>query len=132
MPASDVRHSYFSVTIEPSGRHFTVQDDETVLLAGIRQNISLPYGCKDGACGSCKCKKISGSVVHRNHQPKALSVEEEASGYVLTCCAVPSSNLVLESRQVTEVGAIPIKKMPTRISKLTRLGDDVMVPHMRI
>ncbi len=132
MSASDATRSHFSVTVEPSGRNFTVQGDETVLAAGIRQNIGMPYGCKDGACGSCKCKKLSGSVVHRNHQAKALSSEEEAAGFVLTCCATPLSDLVLESRQVTETGAIPIKKMPTRVSKLTRLSDDVMVMQLQL
>ena len=48
------------ITVEPSQRQFEVQADETLLLAAIRQGIGLPYGCKDGACGSCKCKKISG------------------------------------------------------------------------
>ena len=132
MSASDATRSHFSVTVEPSGRNFTVQGDETVLAAGIRQNIGMPYGCKDGACGSCKCKKLSGSVVHRNHQAKALSSEEEAAGFVLTCCATPLSDLVLESRQVTEAGAISIKKMPTRVSKLTRLSDDVMVMQLQL
>ena len=132
MPANVAIAPHFSVTIEPSGRNFTVDDGETILLAGIRQNIGLPYGCKDGACGSCKCKKVTGVVVHRNHQTKALTAEEELAGYVLTCCATPQSDLVLESRQVTLAGAIPIKKMPTRISKLTRLGDDVMLMQLQL
>ena len=89
-----------------------------MLAAGIRQGIGLPYGCKDGACGSCKCKKISGTVVHGTHQEKALSAAEEAAGYVLTCCGVPHSDVVLESRQVTEAGAFPIKKMPVRVNQL--------------
>ncbi|MEY4099230.1 MAG: CDP-6-deoxy-L-threo-D-glycero-4-hexulose-3-dehydrase reductase, partial [Pseudomonadota bacterium] len=105
--------SAFQITIEPSGRTFSVAAGETILAAGITQGINLPYGCKDGACGSCKCKKISGTVDHGIHQSKALSEAEEAQGYVLTCCASPSSDVVLESRQVTLAGAFAIKKMPT-------------------
>lgn len=116
----------FSVVVQPSGRTFETQADEAVLAAGIRQGIGLPYGCKDGACGSCKCKMLSGTVVHREHQSKALSAEEEAQGFVLTCCAVAQSDLVLESRQVSELGALPIKKLPTRVTTLTRLSPDVM------
>lgn len=116
----------FQITVEPSGRHFSADADETLLAAGIRQGIGLPYGCKDGACGSCKCKKLSGTVVHGTHQSKALSPEEEAAGFVLTCCGVPHSDVVLESRQVTEVGAHPIKKMPVRVQSLERLSHDVM------
>ena len=121
-----------SVTVKPSSRSFDVAYGETVLMAGIRQGINLPYGCKDGACGSCKCKMLSGSVVHGNHQSKALSPEEEANGYVLTCCATPQSDLVLESRQVTEAGALPIKKIPTRVSSMRKASDDVMVIQLQL
>src|SRR3954464_7309197 len=118
MTSAAPSESGFHITVEPSGRHFDAHPDETILAAGIRQGIGLPYGCKDGACGSCKCKLVSGTVTHGTHQLKALSLEEEAAGFVLTCCALPHTDLVLESRQVTEVGALPIKKMPTRVISL--------------
>lgn len=122
----------FQITVEPSGRHFTAQADEAILAAGIRQGIGLPYGCKDGACGSCKCKKLSGTVEHGPHQSKALPPEEEAAGYVLTCCARPTSDVVLESRQVTEAGAFPIKKMPARVTALERASHDVIVLRLQL
>ena len=103
-----------------------------MLVAGIRQGIGLPYGCKDGACGSCKCKLVSGTVLHGPHQTKALSAEEEANGYVLTCCGVAQSDVVIESRQVTEVGAFPIKKMPVRVSSLERASSDVIVMRLQL
>ena len=68
----------FSITVLPSDRRFEAESAETLLAAGIRQGVGLPYGCKDGACGSCKCKKLSGEVVHGPHQEKALSAAEEA------------------------------------------------------
>lgn len=116
----------FTITVEPSGRSFEAQAGETMLTAGIRQGIGLPYGCKDGACGSCKSRKLSGSVTHGAHQQKALSDEDEAAGYVLTCCGVATSDVVLESRQVSHAGAFPIKKMPARVAQLERLSHDVM------
>jgi CDP-4-dehydro-6-deoxyglucose reductase len=122
----------FTISVQPSGRTFEALPDETLLGAGIRQGIGLPYGCKDGACGSCKCKLVSGSVVHGPHQAKALSPEEEASGYVLTCCGVAHSDVVLESRQVTEAGAFPIKKMPVRVSALERASHDMMVLRLQL
>ena len=81
----------FQISVQPSGRIFSADSSETLLAAGIRQGIGLPYGCKDGACGSCKCKKISGTVVHGEHQAKALSAEEEAQGLILTCCSTAQS-----------------------------------------
>ena len=124
-PAADTS-STFQVTIEPSQRTYSVSADETLLAGGIRAGINMAYGCKDGACGSCKCKKLSGSVVHSAHQAKALSEEEEAQGLVLTCCATPTSDVVLESRQVTAQGAFPIKKMPTRVNVMEKKSADVV------
>ena len=132
MTATDTGAQVHSVTVVPSGRTFSVDAGEAILAAGIRQGIGLPYGCKDGACGSCKCKILSGSVQHGPHQTKALSAEEEAAGMVLTCCAQPQSDLVLESRQVTEVGAMPIKKLPTRVTVLEKASPDVMVMRLQL
>ena len=132
MSRPDTAPAAFQITIEPSGRAFSASADETLLAAGIRQGIGLPYGCKDGACGSCKCKKLSGTVVHGTHQSKALSPEEEAAGLVLTCCGVAQSDVVLESRQVTSEGAFPIKKMPTRVNLLAKKSANVMLLKLQL
>ncbi|MDH0201483.1 CDP-6-deoxy-delta-3,4-glucoseen reductase [Comamonas aquatica] len=116
----------FQITVQPSGRAFAATDSETILAAAISAGVGLPYGCKDGACGSCKCKKLSGEVTHDSHSDKALSAQELADGYVLTCRATAHSDVVLESRQVTDVNAPPIKKMPVRVSALDKLSHDVM------
>lgn len=122
----------FNVTVQPSGRTFSVDQDEALLAAAIRQGIGLPYGCKDGACGSCKCKKLEGTVVHGTHQLKALSHEEEANGFILTCCGIAHSDVVIESRQVTDESAFPVKKMPVRVISLVRASHDVMVLRLQL
>ena len=121
-----------AISVQPSGIQFEAQPGESLLAAGIRQGIGLPYGCKDGACGSCKCKLVSGQVAQSNFQRKALSEDEEAQGFVLTCSAKALSDITLESRQVTPAGALPVKKMPTRVSSLTRKTDDVMVMQLQL
>ena len=122
----------FSVTVLPSGRTFTANADEALLTAAIRHGIGLPYGCKDGACGSCKCKKLEGTVVHGTHQLKALSAEEAERGFILTCCGVAHSDVVMESRQVTDESAFPIKKMPVRVNSLTKASHDVMLLRLQL
>ncbi len=122
----------FSITVQPSGRTFTANPDEALLAAAMRQGIGLPYGCKDGACGSCKCKKISGEVTHGAHQLKALSLEEAEQGFILTCCGIAHSDVVIESRQVTDESAFPIKKMPTRVASLAKLSHDVMALRLQL
>ena len=122
----------FNITVQPSGRTFTAQVDEALLAAAMRSGIGLPYGCKDGACGSCKCKKLEGTVVQGTHQIKALSLEEAAQGFILTCCATALSDVVIESRNVTDESAFPIKKMPTRVASMAKVSHDVMVVRLQL
>ncbi|MCG8010341.1 MAG: 2Fe-2S iron-sulfur cluster-binding protein, partial [Candidatus Thiodiazotropha weberae] len=42
------------VQVEPSGHQFTVEENETILDAAIRQGVNLPYGCRNGFCGDCR------------------------------------------------------------------------------
>ncbi len=122
----------FQVTVQPSGRSFSIQEGEAILSAAIRQGVGLPYGCKDGACGSCKSKKLSGEVTHTAHQSKALSADEAAGGFVLTCSAHAHSDIVLESRQVTDESAFPVRKMPSRVTALEKLSHDVMCIRLQL
>ena len=122
----------FQITVFPSQRSFTAVQDETILAAAIRQGISLPYGCKDGVCGTCKCKMLSGTVVHGKHHENALNTNEQAKGLILTCCASAQSDIVLESRQVTLKSAFPIKRLPTRIQKLEKKSVDVMLVQLQL
>ncbi|MES2935856.1 MAG: CDP-6-deoxy-delta-3,4-glucoseen reductase, partial [Pseudomonadota bacterium] len=116
----------FQITVQPSGRQFSCERDESVLAAAMRAGIGLPYGCKNGACGSCKGKLVAGSVSHRAHQLRALNSEEESAGYALFCCATPQSDLVIEAREVQGAGEFPIKKMPSRIAAMEKLAPDVI------
>jgi CDP-4-dehydro-6-deoxyglucose reductase len=122
----------FTVTVQPSGRVFSVDRDEAILSAAIRQGVGLPYGCKDGACGSCKSRMLEGRVIHGAHQSKALSAEEEAAGWILTCQAAAQSDVVLEARTVPGAGEFAIRKMPTRVTSLTRPAPDVAILQLQL
>ncbi|NDI87283.1 CDP-6-deoxy-delta-3,4-glucoseen reductase [Undibacterium crateris] len=122
----------FQVTVTPSGRQFSCEADETVLNAALRAGLILPYGCKNGACGSCKGKVSSGSVVHGNHQQRALPDTEEAAGMALFCCAKPQSDLTIEAREIVSDGDYPVKKLPTRVARLEKLSHDVMLVALQL
>lgn len=117
----------FTVTVQPSGRTFEVARDETMLGAAIRQGLGLPYGCKDGACGSCKAELKEGRVIHGAHQAKALSTEEEAAGRILSCCALPQTDCVIHVPQVASVGQYPVMKLPARVMRIERAAADVAI-----
>ena len=122
----------FQVTLQPAERVFGVESDEPILTAAIRQGIGLPYGCKDGACGSCKSRLLQGRVIHGAHQLKALSVAEEEAGLILTCCATPQTDCVVEARMVPGAGEHPVLKMPTRVLAIERAAADVIVLRMQL
>jgi len=122
----------FTVTVQPSGKQFGVEAGEHVLDAALRQGVVLPYGCKNGACGSCKAKVVSGSLTHGPHTDKALRADEASRGFALMCCATPSSDLVVEARVVAGAGDIPVRKMPVRIASIERLAPDVAVLKLQL
>jgi CDP-4-dehydro-6-deoxyglucose reductase len=122
----------FTVTLQPSGRSFSVDRDEPILVAAIRQGVGLPYGCRDGACGSCKCRKLEGRVIHGAHQQKALTAAEEAAGLVLTCQAAPQTDIVLEVRTVPGAGEFAIRKMPCRVMRIDKPAPDVAIVHLQL
>jgi CDP-4-dehydro-6-deoxyglucose reductase len=117
----------FQITVQPSGRQFSCEQDETVLAAALRADVGLPYGCKNGACGSCKGKLVTGTVEHHGHQPHALSAAEEAAGISLLCCATPNADLVIEVREVAGSTDFPARKMPSRVSTIDRIRPDVAI-----
>ena len=121
-----------TVTLKPAERSFTVERDERILAAAIRQGIGLPYGCRDGACGSCKCRLLEGRVIHGAHQQKALSADEETAGFILTCCATPQTDCVVEARSVPGAGEFPILKLPSRVLSLEKPTADVAVLKLQL
>jgi CDP-4-dehydro-6-deoxyglucose reductase len=122
----------FQVLVNPSGRQFSCDAGESILAAAIRAGVGLPYGCKNGACGSCKGKLVSGQAELGTHQERALSAAEREAGQTLFCCAMPQSDVVIEAREVLGVGDFPIKKLPSRVAKLERVTDDVMILSLQL
>ena len=62
---------------------------ETLLEAGLRAGIGLPFECRNGGCGKCMCTLLHGSVDYGAYQASALTEADKARGKALMCCAVP-------------------------------------------
>lgn len=122
----------FQVTIKPSNHVFAVESSESVLEAALRQGFGLPYGCRNGACGTCKGKILEGKVDYGVYQESALSEAEKLSGAALFCQAKPQTDLVIEAREINAVKDIQIRKLPCRVQKMERLADDVMVLYLKL
>jgi ferredoxin len=85
----------FQLHFLPSGLHCTA-DGLSILHSAEAAGISLPSSCRNGTCRTCLCRMRSGSVRYLVDWP-GLSADEKKDGDILTCVAVPLSDLVLEA-----------------------------------
>ncbi len=122
----------YRVTIQPSGHQFTVNPNETILEAALRESVSLAYGCRNGACGSCKGTVIAGDLDYGTYKETALKPEEKAVGKALFCRAKPLSDLIIEAKEVGASKDIVIKTLPCRVEKLEKCAHDVMVVKIKL
>ncbi|HEX4523164.1 MAG TPA: CDP-6-deoxy-delta-3,4-glucoseen reductase [Casimicrobiaceae bacterium] len=120
------------ITIKPSEHSFACDEDETVLAAAMRADLMIPYGCRNGACGTCKSHLLEGVVDYGHYQPGTLTDTEKRQGYALLCVARPQSDLVVEVREVRKAGDIRIRKLPCRIEKIDKVAADVAIVSLKL
>jgi ring-1,2-phenylacetyl-CoA epoxidase subunit PaaE len=69
---------------------FACKPHETILAAGLRNGIDLPYSCRGGVCSSCTAKLISGKTYMTINE--ILAPDDIARHLTLTCTALPASD----------------------------------------
>lgn len=121
----------YQITIQPSGHTCSAKVYETVLESAIEAGFNIPYGCRNGACGSCKGTILSGEVDYGDYARSALSEEEKAAGKALFCCARPLSDLTIECREII-IGAIAPRILPARVERKQQLSHDVMALFLKL
>ena len=82
-----------TVTIDGATRTFAVEKGkESLLDAGLRQGVELPYSCKGGVCSTCRCRLTAGEVdMDVNF---ALEDYEVARGFILACQSYPVTDKI--------------------------------------
>ena len=82
------------VTIELDGRTETAEyrPGTTILQTARQMGMSPPFSCEAGSCATCMARLVEGTATM--HVNNALTDEEIAEGWVLTCQALPTSPLV--------------------------------------
>ncbi len=120
------------VTLSPSGNQFQCDSEDTILEGAQKEGFILPFGCRSGACGSCKGKVLDGSVDRGDYQSSALTDDEVAQGYALLCCAKPTSDVTVEIRQVNGLKDIQVKKLPCRVESIEKPNHDVAILKLKL
>jgi CDP-4-dehydro-6-deoxyglucose reductase, E3 len=120
----------FTVRTEPGGHGFEVEEGQRLLEAALHQGVGLPYGCRNGQCGSCAAELREGEVTYPHGRPDALM--GHPPGICLTCQAVPLSDLVLGVSEVQTVGEVEVRTLPCRVVGKEPLSHDVMRLYLKL
>lgn len=122
----------FQINVRPGAHDFSAEAGETILDAALRQGLILPYGCRNGACGSCRGKVLDGEVDHGQAQLHALNDDDRRNGFALFCCAKAKSDLEIEVREVRSARDLPVKTLPARVQTMRRAAPDVMIVELKL
>ena len=112
--------------VDGASTEFSVREGETILDAGLREGLALPYECRNGGCGLCLCSVEHGNIDHRPYQRSALSDAQKGQGKALMCCAVPRGDVVIDVEGFTGAAAKAVEVHTATVAHLERLADDVM------
>lgn len=116
------------LTMHPGPHPVAARAGETLLEAGLRAGLALPYDCRAGGCGVCVCTVLAGRVDHGDYQPAALTAAMRARGQTLMCCATALEDVELEvdvpSLSSGAVGG-PVRHRAT-VVRMERLAPDVI------
>ena len=100
---------------------------ETVADAAYRQGINIPLDCRDGACGACKCFAEAGQYdLGEEYIEDALSEDEAAQGYVLTCQMRAESDCVIRIPASSQVCKTQQASFEAAISAVAKLSESTL------
>ena len=80
------------------GPRFDCAEDDTLLRAGLRAGLGLPYECNAGSCGSCKVELVAGEVHSLRPDAPGLGERDRAKNRVLACQAQPRGDCSIKVR----------------------------------
>lgn len=126
------RPKSWSLALHPDEHIIAVRAGETLLDAGLREGLPLPFECRNGGCGACKCTLLHGQVALLPYQASALSESERAAGKTLLCCAQALSDVEIDYEPQAGAKAHPVKRYVARVTQLELLSPDVMRVFLQI
>ena len=110
----------------PDNRIIALRAGETLLDAGLREGLAMPYECRNGGCGQCKATLVSGTVDFGAYQRDALPDAERAAGKLLPCTATALGDVELEYVPTAAPGGIQVRTWDATVQSLDKLAPDVM------
>lgn len=88
-------HGQLRITYARSSVTCNISAEKTLLESSEGNGILLRSGCRQGNCGTCATRLISGNV--RMDNAEALTEERRAQGYILPCVSRPLEDVILDA-----------------------------------
>ena len=82
------------ISFTESDKSVSIGPGETIHGAAAKLGLHIPKACGMGICGTCKVLKKSGEVVMDHNG--GITEEDEAEGYILSCCSIPQGDVQIE------------------------------------
>lgn len=108
---------------------FRLQAGSDILTAALNAGVCFPHSCRNGRCGSCKCRVISGQSQLLSTEI-GLSDEQRDAGFILSCVRAPKTDMMIHAEELP-ISLPEVKTLPCRISAIKRVTANIIKVTLR-
>lgn len=120
----------FQITLK-NGKSFTCDSNTTIFEAAKSNGIILEHSCLSARCRSCAVRIEAGTTKNQLDE-LVLSSEEKSNKWILSCNAIPTSNIVLDIEDLGEIQIFEKKIIPAKIQSIIKLNESVIEVGLRL
>ena len=122
------QHTVHLSTRDGQSISFSCGEDENLIEAAKKSDITLPSTCLSGACGTCSGICSKGDYEMGEYTPEALRPEHAEEGGILMCCTHPKSDIDVKiSSDLAHITAGPVPELACEVTALEDLGGQVVL-----
>jgi len=114
-----------------NNKTFTCDKDSTIFEAAKNNNIILEHSCLSSRCRSCVVKVLSGKTINKEEE-LVLTEDDKNAKFILSCNAKPLSDIELDIEDIGDITLFEKKIIPSKISIIEKLTDDVLKIVLRL
>lgn len=114
-----------------NGKSFSCDFNSTIFEAAKSNGIILEHSCLTARCRSCVVQVKTGTTKDKLDDI-VLSSEEKSNNWILSCNAIPTSDLYLDIEDLGEIQIFEKKIIPSKIQSINKLNETVIEVSLRL
>jgi CDP-4-dehydro-6-deoxyglucose reductase len=114
-----------------NGKSFNCDSSTTIFEAAKNAGIVLEHSCLTARCRSCVVQVQKG-VTKDKLDDLVLTPEEKSNNWILSCNAIPISDLHLDIEDLGDIKVFEKKIIPAKIQAINKLNDTVIEVCLRL